>query len=253
MLLTTVAASPTLVGKLSHLWAYVTIGATSIVTEEVAPVVGGFAAHQGHLHAVHVVMAVAIGTWSADIVLYMLGRWRLHRLAHRWPSLRRPMARMFGAVRRHPWRASLAVRYAYGARLLLPLTCGAAHVPPGRYVAGSGISAWSWSALFTGLGWAFGESAVALIGHVKRHEERIAIALGVVVLLTVLLLALRNRARVPEELDRPAFRLQGWRVPRPGFRRQGSGGRGTTAPGATQPPHHRGTSDTDGDTTPPAS
>ena len=253
MLLTAALASPTLLSKLSHLWAYVTLGATSIVTEEVAPVVGGFAAHQGHLNVVHATMAVALGTWSADIVLYLLGRWRLHRLAHRWPSLRRPMARMFGAVRRHPWRASLAVRYAYGARLLLPLTCGAAHVPPGRYVVGSGISAWTWSALFTGLGWAFGQTAVVLIGHVRRHEDRIAIALGVVVLLVVLVIATRNRGRVPEELDSPAFGLEGWRVPRPGSWRQDSGGRRAAAPPATQPPNQRDASDTEDDTTPPAS
>lgn len=200
-----IAASHSFLSRLSQLWAYVTLGATSIITEEAAPVVAGFAAHQGHLRAVQAAMACAIGSWAADIALYAFGRWRLDGIARRWPRLRIHMERLLGAVRRHPWRASLAVRYAYGARLLLPITCGAARVPFGRYLTGSGISAWTWSGLFTALGWAFGQTAVVVIGHVRRHEDKIAIGLVIVVAAIVLLLTITNEKRVPEELDVPGF------------------------------------------------
>src|SRR5581483_3068609 len=114
-----------LLSRLSQVWAYVTLGATSIFTEEAAPVVAGFAAHQGHLHVIRAAMACAVGSWAADAMLYALGRWRAVRVARRWPKLLGPMERLLAIVRRHPWRASVAVRYAYGARLLLPITCGA--------------------------------------------------------------------------------------------------------------------------------
>lgn len=195
------AAAPTLLSRLSELWAYITLGATSIITEEAAPVVAGFAAHQGHLHVIRAALACALGSWAGDIVLYGLGRWRVVRTARRWPRLQRPMRRLLGAVRRHPWRASLVVRFAYGARLLLPLTCGAARVSLPRYVIGSGISAWVWSGVFTALGWAFGQTAVIVIGHVRHHEDRIAVGLVLVVGVAMVIAALRNRNRVLVEIE----------------------------------------------------
>ena len=84
--------------------------------------------------------------------LYFLGRWRSVWIRKRWPRLARPLARTLLGVRRAPWRSSLAVRYAYGLRLTLPIACGVAHVPIAEYLAGSGISSFTWASLFTVLG-----------------------------------------------------------------------------------------------------
>lgn len=137
------ALAPTTLSTISRLWAYITLGATSIITEEAAPVLAGFAAHQRHLGVVQAAAACAIGSWVADSALYALGRWRAVKLAARFPKLMRPMEKLLGAVRRHPWRASIAVRYAYGARIPLPIACGAAEIPIAQYLIGSGISCWS--------------------------------------------------------------------------------------------------------------
>jgi membrane protein DedA with SNARE-associated domain len=200
-MLRTTVASASFLSTLSHLWAYVTLGATSIITEEAAPVVAGFAAHQGHLHVVRAAMACAIGSWAADVVLYGLGRWRAVRVVKRWPKLMGHMERLLGVVRRHPWRASLAVRFAYGARLLLPITCGAARVPLGLYMIGSGVSAWVWSGLFTLVGWIFGQTAVVMIHHVRRREDVLAVGLVIIVLVVVLVVTLRNESKVPDEIE----------------------------------------------------
>ncbi|MEO6209957.1 MAG: VTT domain-containing protein [Gemmatimonadaceae bacterium] len=193
--------APTILSTLGRLWVYVTLGATSIITEEAAPVLAGFAAHQKHLGVVQAAAACAIGSWAADIALYALGRWRAVKLAARWPKLMRPMNKLLGSVRRHPWRASIAVRYAYGARIPLPVACGAAEIPIGQYLIGSGISCWSWGALFTAIGWAFGSTAVLVLGRIRRHEDVLAISLVVVVVLIIAIIALRNREKVPVEID----------------------------------------------------
>ncbi|HSC33264.1 MAG TPA: VTT domain-containing protein [Gemmatimonadaceae bacterium] len=199
------AAQHSFLSRLSQVWAYVTLGATSIFTEEAAPVVAGFAAHQGHLHVVRAAMACAVGSWAADLGLYMLGRWRALAVAVRWPRLQKPMTRLLGAVQRHPWRASLVVRFAYGARLLLPITCGAARVSFAGFVIGSGVSAWLWSGIFTAVGWIFGSTAVVMIGHVRRHEDRFAVALIIIVAIVVWIVTRRNESHVPEEIDDPGF------------------------------------------------
>ena len=57
------------------------------------------------------------------------------------------MLRTLKIVRRHPWRASIAVRWAYGLRLTLPIACGAARLPLLIYLIGARISAVTWSAM----------------------------------------------------------------------------------------------------------
>ncbi|HEV7706493.1 MAG TPA: DedA family protein [Gemmatimonadaceae bacterium] len=195
------ALAPSVLSMFSRLWVYVTLGATSIFTEEAAPVLAGFAAHQHHLGVVQAVVACAIGSWAADIALYALGRWRAVKLATRWPKLMKPMEKLLGSVRRHPWRASIAVRYAYGARIVLPIACGAAEIPFANYLIGSGISCWSWSASMTAIGWAFGSTAVLVLGRIRRHEDVLAISLVAAIVLIVAVIALRNREKVPVEID----------------------------------------------------
>ena len=81
------------------------------------------------------------------------------------------MFRAFKIVRRHPWRSSLAVRWAYGLRLTLPIACGAARVPLLVYVIGSAISCVTWSFVFTLFGWGFGRTTLIVLGHVRRYEK----------------------------------------------------------------------------------
>jgi membrane protein DedA with SNARE-associated domain len=196
----TVFAAHNLLSRLSHVWGYVSLGVTSIVAEEAAPVLAGFAAHQGHLHAVRALVACAVGSWLADIALYGLGFTRAAATVSRWRWLAAPTERLLAAVRRHPWRASMATRFAYGARLILPITCGAARVRPGTFLLGSCASAFAWSGIFTGLGWVFGRTAVELIGHIHRHEDLVAIVLVIAVSIAVWIVTKRNEKRVPEEL-----------------------------------------------------
>lgn len=193
-----VATEHTWLSHLAQAWVYVTLGATSIVTEEAAPIIGGLAAHEGELGGVRVALACFIGSWSADIGLYFLGRWRGAWVQRRWPRVRRYVRRALTLVRRRPWRASLAVRFAYGLRLTLPIACGAAHISFLVYAIGSAISAAVWAALFTALGWGFGETALRVIGHVRRYED--AIAVGVLLLVTIVFIVLHRRNRVSEEV-----------------------------------------------------
>ena len=180
MLVALPQASDALTG-LERFWAYVTLFASGIVTEEATPLVGGLMAHNGHLSLVAVGAWITAGTWTAHILLYLLGRWRGDWVKKRWPRVRSFMIRVLSVVRRHPWRCSLAVRFAFGLRLTLPVACGAARVPLWIYVVGSGISAALWSYAFTLLGWGFGEASLRLLGHMRRYELPIALTLVVIV------------------------------------------------------------------------
>jgi membrane protein DedA with SNARE-associated domain len=182
---------------LHQLWAYITLGVSGIVTEEATPLIGGLMAHDRYLRLSTVMFSIAIGTWLADLGLYYVGRWQGRWARQRWPRLREWMVRTFKIVRRHPWRASLAVRWAFGLRLTLPIACGAAHLPLPVYLIGSAISAASWAIVFTGIGWAFGETTLIVLGHVRRYENYL-VALFILLLIVGFWIV---RARhVPDEV-----------------------------------------------------
>lgn len=161
----------------ARLWAYLTLAATGIVTEEATPLIGGLAAHDARLHLSLVIMSVATGTWLAGFALYYIGRWRGDWARRRWPRVRAFMFRALRIVRRHPWRSSLAVRWAYGLRLTLPMACGAARIPVWIYAIGSAISAITWAAIFSLLGWGFGRATLRVLGHVRRYEKFLVAAI----------------------------------------------------------------------------
>src|SRR5437764_7152265 len=165
---------------LQELWAYITLGASGIVTEELTPIVGGLAASQGELGLKRVMIAIAVGGWIATFLLYLLGLWRGRWARRRWPTVGRYMKRALKAVRKRPWRSALAVRFAFGARLLLPLACGAAHLPMWLFVIGSAVSSILWSVLFTEVGYLFGEAAVTALRRMEHYDQYvIAVLLGV--------------------------------------------------------------------------
>ena len=183
------------VPMLTRLWKYVALGASSIVFEEANPIFGGIAARNGRLGLIGVITAVAIGTWVPSIAFYFVGRWRVDWVRARWPDKQRLLDGALEIVRRHPWRASLAIRFAYGLRLPVPIACGAARLPLVLYVLASGISCWLWSALFVFLGWKAGGAALAFLGFTSRYDVRLGF---IAIVLIATLFFMRRRRRIAE-------------------------------------------------------
>ena len=189
-----------------RLWKYSALGATSIVGEEANPILGGIAVRHGGAGLFGVIVAVMLGTWAASVLLYFIGRWRIDWVRRRWPDKRRLLTGALAIVRRHPWRASLAVRFAYGLRLPLPIACGAARLPFSLYLIASGISSLLWAVRFSLLGLALGRTALRALMFTQRLDVRLALA--AIVLTIVLGFVVRRRRlnarveklRVDEEL-----------------------------------------------------
>lgn len=180
---------------LERLGKYAVLGATSIVFEEANPILGGIASRHGRAGLIGVVVAVALGTWLASIALYFVGRWRIDWVRARFPDKRRLLIGALTVVRRHPWRASLAIRFAYGLRLPLPIACGAARLPFSLYLIASGISCWVWAVAFGYLGFAAGGAALRVLAFAHRLDVRLAL---LAVILSVVLFFMMRRRRIAE-------------------------------------------------------
>jgi membrane protein DedA with SNARE-associated domain len=188
---------------LERMWAYITLGATGAFVGEASPLIGGLAAFDRNLNLANVIIAVAIGTWLGNLGMYFLGRWQERWLRKRWPKLRPYLLRSIKIVRRNPWRVSLAIRFAYGLRIALPIGCGVARLPLMVYAIGTGISSVVWSLIFGVLGWALGRTTERFIGHVKDWEPFIGAALVLLMIIGYLLMRRRHTAeRTADILDR---------------------------------------------------
>jgi membrane protein DedA with SNARE-associated domain len=124
-----------------------------------------------------VIAAITLGGWIATTLLYVLGRWRGRWVRRRFPQTADFIKRTLRAVRRRPWRSALAVRFAFGARLLLPLACGAAHMRADVYLLGTLVSSAAWTTLFVYLGFWFGEAAVAALQRVREYDQYVGVAI----------------------------------------------------------------------------
>lgn len=156
---------------------------------------GGVAASQGQLGLVRVIIAVTIGGWVAMALLYLLGAWRGPWVRRRFPKAEPALGKLLRAVAKRPWHASFVARMAFGARLLLPLACGVAHVRPTTYFVGSLAGSAVWATVFTVIGYEFGQAAVRTLEHVRSYDRYVYAATAVVAVAAIIVLLRRRRAR----------------------------------------------------------
>ena len=180
---------------LERLWAYVTLGVMGSLWGEASPLLGGLAAHDRRLHLWSVAVAVTIGTWLGVLGFYALGRWRGKWVRKRWPKTRPLILRSVAIVRRHPWRAALASRFAYGVRVALPIACGIGRVPFGTYAIGTAVSSVVWSLTYTMLGWSMGRATHAFLGNLQDIETILGVAICLVVLVAYIVVRSRHVER----------------------------------------------------------
>ncbi|HYW30848.1 MAG TPA: VTT domain-containing protein [Gemmatimonas sp.] len=191
-------------GLSDSLWAYIVLGFSAIVTEELSPIFAGIAVHEGELRMDRVLISLSLGGWIATTLLYALGRLKWDYIRRRFPKTRATGTVALRIVARNPVTASLLVRFAFGLRIVLPIACGAARVPLVVYLPASLVGSIAWSVLFTLIGFGAGEAAVTMVGKLGRVGEIVGAL--VVTLLVFLFMRWNSRrnARKAEKRRRRA-------------------------------------------------
>jgi membrane protein DedA with SNARE-associated domain len=152
-------------------WAYWLIGAVTLLGEEFVPLFVGIAVHEGQLRLAPALVGLTLGGWVATALLYALGRWNWEALRRRFPRIRATGTVSLRVVARRRITASLLVRFLFGLRLVLPMACGAARVPLLLYLPLSLMGSLAWSALYVAIGYAAGDVAVRVLGHLTDVGE----------------------------------------------------------------------------------
>lgn len=179
-----------------------------IAPGELAVVIGGVTAGQGHTNLFWLIGIVWACAVAGDIASYALGR-RLGRpflLKYGAPLKLTPqrLEQVEGFLRRHGRKTIIVGRFIGVVRALAPFAAGSTNMPARRFVPAVFVAAGIWAAAFTTLGYVFWQS----FDEASALAKRGTFALVALVVLVVLLVAAYGNLRDPERRRRLRARLQ---------------------------------------------
>jgi membrane protein DedA with SNARE-associated domain len=164
---------------------------------ELAIVIGGVTAGQGHTSLPLLIAVVWICAFAGDLITYTLGR-RLGRdfLLKHGPLIRLTPARLAQVetfLGRHGGKTIIVGRFIGLVRAIAPFVAGSSRMPARRFIPATFVGAGAWSAAFTVLGYVSWHS----FDHAADIARRGSLALiGVLAAVAVVVLVYRRRRLV---------------------------------------------------------
>lgn len=177
-------------------YGLIAVFAGSLLEGETVLLLAGYAAHRGYLDYSAVVAVAALGALTGDQGWFLLGRHQGRHVLVRRPWLDNNIRRALALIERHPTKILLAMRYAWGLRIALPIAFGMTRIRWQRYLLLNLLSALLWAPVVAGLGYAFGALIERHVAGLHRVEHWGMLA--VVTLALVAHLVARRRSRRAE-------------------------------------------------------
>ncbi len=177
-------------------WGVAAVFAGAMLEGETAVIAGGLFAHHGLVRWPAVMAAAALGSFIADQAFFAAGRrYRDRAWVQRW-TRQRTFAKALELLERWPVGFIFAFRFLYGFRTVSPLAIGASRVPTATFVPLNAAAAVVWAAVYTALGYWFGEAVTELAGRLQPSRHTLIVGAGTLVAgfaLFKLLMWWRNR------------------------------------------------------------
>jgi undecaprenyl-diphosphatase len=174
-------------------------GVGLIAPGELAVVIGGVTAGQGHTDLVLLIAVVWSCAFAGDLISYGLGR-RLGRdflLAHGSAVMLTPprIRQVERFLARHGGKTIVVGRFIGLVRALAPFIAGSSRMPPRRFVPATFLAAGMWSAAFSLLGYAFWHSFDDAVALAKEGTLALAAVVVGAACIVAAFRALRTRER----------------------------------------------------------
>lgn len=150
-----------------------------ILEGETVFIAAGYAISQGYLHPLSTLLLAVVGGTVGDLAYYALGRQYGARLIRRIPLLRRLRARAILVLRRWGRATAFVMRFAYGLRVVLPLSVGAARFPLAIFLPFNLLGSLAFSSAYLLLGYFFGEALEEVLTRVRGSEGWVLLGIAV--------------------------------------------------------------------------
>jgi len=134
---------------------------------ETSVIAGGVLAHRHLIPLSGAVVAAALGSCIADQLFFAAGRYFRENRRVRAMAAKPAFAKALVTFEHHPTLFVIGFRFLYGLRTVSPAAIGTSHIRTRKFVLLNALSAAIWAALFTGIGYGFGDGIERLLGGVS--------------------------------------------------------------------------------------
>jgi len=159
-------------------YGYLAVFLGTLLEGETVLLLGGYAAHRGHLSLPLVMVVAFAGSLLGDQTMFWLGHRYGRRILTRWPGLEPRVARVKPLLDRFGNVFALIFRFFYGIRNVTPLAMSIGGFPPRRFLALNVLGAGVWAAVVSTVGYVFGEAAEAALPH-THHYQLVGLVAGI--------------------------------------------------------------------------
>jgi membrane protein DedA with SNARE-associated domain len=158
-------------------YGYVATFLGGMVESETVVLLAGLAAHRGLLDVPGVIAAAALGTLSANQLLFHVGRLRGHVLLARFPRLKPRAARVLEFAHRHQHTLVLLYHFSVGIRAMTPFVLGMSRVRPVRFALLDTTVTVLWTSTLAVAGFWLGDALESWLPELERVEHLVVAAL----------------------------------------------------------------------------
>lgn len=149
--------------------AYLILFFWCILEGELALILGGIFAHEGHINLVAGIFIAGLGGFVGDQIYFYIGRYNKKFITKKLHNQRRKFAVAHLMLKKYGWPIIFIQRYMYGFRTIIPMTIGITRYSSKKFAFINLISAWCWAAITMILAWYFGKAIWAAITWAEEH------------------------------------------------------------------------------------
>ncbi len=131
------------------------------------------AAHHGYLNLWIVIGTGVTGTYLSDCFYFFLGRKRGVKWIEKQENLKKRVAVVDARLVRNKFLVFIVYRFMYGFRMVTPLVLGAGKTKTVNFLFLSAITTVIWAAVYTSMGYLFGELIESQLSHIEHIEKYI--------------------------------------------------------------------------------
>lgn len=151
-------------------YGYLAVFLVSIFEGESMLILGGFAVYEGYLSIVPLFIAAFLGAVTGDMAWFLLGRYKGHKLMHKYEWFRKYIGKPLKVIHAKPEVTAFALRFMYGFRHVIPFGLGMSSLPLKKFIFWNFLAAIVWVLVIGGAGYMFGDLLEEMLGKVKRYE-----------------------------------------------------------------------------------
>ncbi len=149
--------------------AYIIIFLWCILEGELALLLGGIFAHEGHVNLGLIIFVAGLGGFVGDQIYFYIGRYNKKYIQKKLKTQRRKFAVAHLLLQKFGWMIIFIQRYMYGFRTVIPMSIGITRYDAKKFAIINLLSAWIWAAITILLAWYFGQEIWAFVKWAEEH------------------------------------------------------------------------------------